>query len=233
MSTSGGSVSRSPSGGAELLRVVDRGRRVDRDAAQLRRQRRRAVEVAALGLEALDQLGRGGAVAAVLEHPREQLLDRLLRRPAPPARRRRRAASAATSAPAARRSGPGTRSPPPAPARPRARGARRRRRRPRRARTSSRLDLLAQDDRDQQVERPGEDVELEVQLGDGHPAQLNAAGRCPCGRARRRGWRRRSRAPSPRPRRAPPRAPPRRGAARRSARGPGPAARRRPRRPPS
>ena len=29
-------------------------------------------------------------------------------------------------------------------------------------------DLLAQDDREQQVERTGEDVEVEVQLGDGH-----------------------------------------------------------------
>ncbi len=65
-------------GGAERFGVIDGGRGLDRDPPQLRRQRRRAVEVAALGLEAVGQhLGRV-AVAPVLEHPREQLLDRLL-----------------------------------------------------------------------------------------------------------------------------------------------------------
>src|SRR4051794_1940605 len=66
-------------GGAELLGVIDGGRGIDGDPAQLRRQRRRTVQVAALRLEALNQLVRRGAVAAILEQSGEQLLDRLLR----------------------------------------------------------------------------------------------------------------------------------------------------------
>ena len=51
---------------------------VQRDPPQLRRQRRRPVEVAAPLVEALAEHRRRVAVAAVLEHPRDQLLDRLL-----------------------------------------------------------------------------------------------------------------------------------------------------------
>ena len=169
MSTSGGVGQQVAERGAELLGVVDGGRGVDARpgaapaaAAPSGRGSRAAASKRSASIV------RGVAVAAVLEHPREQLLDRLLRAPAPRARPRRRAASAATSAPAARRSGRGTRSRPRAPARPRARGARRRRRRPRPARpragsTSSRRTTASS-----RSNGPGEDVEVEVELGDGH-----------------------------------------------------------------
>ena len=78
MSTSSGSRRRSPIAGAEAGGVVDGDGGVDGDAAQVGRERRRAVEVAALGLEAVGEDGGGVAVAAVLEHAGEQLLDRLL-----------------------------------------------------------------------------------------------------------------------------------------------------------
>ena len=35
-------------------------------------------------------------------------------------------------------------------------------------------DLLAQDDREQQVEGPGEDVEVEIEVGDRHRVRLEA-----------------------------------------------------------
>ncbi len=78
MSTGGGIDQQVAERGAEPVGVVGGDRGVDGDAAQARRQRRRAVEVAARRLEALASVVRGVAVAAVLEHPREQLLDRLL-----------------------------------------------------------------------------------------------------------------------------------------------------------
>ena len=37
------------------------------------------------------------------------------------------------------------------------------------------VDLLAQDERQQQIERPGEDLEVELERGGGHPPQASAA----------------------------------------------------------
>ena len=74
----GGARSRSPIDGAEQVGLVGRAGGVERDPAQLGGQRRRAVEVAAAVGEQLGEVGGGVAVAAVLEHPREQLIRRLL-----------------------------------------------------------------------------------------------------------------------------------------------------------
>ena len=66
-------------GNADAIGLVDLGRRVEGGAAELRRQRRRAVHHSPLALEPLLEHLRRLAVAAVLEHPREQLVGGLLR----------------------------------------------------------------------------------------------------------------------------------------------------------
>ena len=104
-------------------------------------------------------------------------------------------------------------------------------------------DLLAQDERHQQVEGPGEDVEVELELGGAHRASDDSGQRrSPTAAVQRRradahrlahvGERRppRSRAPCRRPSASAARAPPRRRAARRSARAPARGTRRPPRR---
>ena len=63
----------------EADRLVDLGGGVERGAAQLRRQRRRAVQVAAPVGEQAGEMGGRVAVAAVLEHARQELVGRLLR----------------------------------------------------------------------------------------------------------------------------------------------------------
>jgi hypothetical protein len=60
-------------------RVVGRLGRLERDAAEVRRQRSAAVAVSVLGLETLVKVLGGLAVAVVLEHAREQLLRGLHR----------------------------------------------------------------------------------------------------------------------------------------------------------
>src|SRR5262249_20842324 len=62
----------------QQLRVVYGGGVVERDLAQLGRQRRAAVAEAGLGAEAVAQEGRAVREALVLEHAREQLLGGLL-----------------------------------------------------------------------------------------------------------------------------------------------------------
>ena len=61
----------------QALRVVGGLGRLERDPAQLGRQRRRAVAVAVLGGEPIVQVLRGAAIAVVLEQAREQLVGRL------------------------------------------------------------------------------------------------------------------------------------------------------------
>jgi hypothetical protein len=64
---------------AELLRVVGDARRLQRHASQRRGQRRRPVQVPSLIREQTGEMRSGVAVAPVFEHPRQQLLGRLLR----------------------------------------------------------------------------------------------------------------------------------------------------------
>ena len=93
----------------EPYRLVHLGGGVQGGPPQLRSSgAERSATVAAPVREQLGEIGGGVAVAAVLEHSREQLVGRLLG----PARRPPATARAAeTSARGARRSGPGTRSP--------------------------------------------------------------------------------------------------------------------------
>ena len=65
-------------GRAEPVGVIGLAGGVEGDATQVGGQRRGAVEVGALGLEAGGELGAGVLVAAVLEHPRQQLVGGLL-----------------------------------------------------------------------------------------------------------------------------------------------------------
>ena len=153
--------------GAELLGLVDGAGGLEGDATQLGRQRGRAVEVAAGRLEALGKCLGGLAIAAVLEHPCEQLLDRLL------------GAELLYLRIGARQH------------QPRLQLQQRRDQHQELGRhlqlqlalalevldvgdhDLAQLDLeqahlLAQDDRHQQVKRPGEDVEVEVEVGDCH-----------------------------------------------------------------
>ena len=164
--------------GAELVGVVDGDRGLDRHPPQFRRQRRRAIEVAALGLEAVGQNLRGVAVAAVLEHPRDQLLDRLFR------------AEIVQALLGARQH------------QPRLQLQQRRDQDQKLGRhlqlqlalalqvlhvgdddlaqlQVEQADLLAQDDRHQQVERPREDVEVEVEVGDAITGSLERRGTTP------------------------------------------------------
>ena len=64
-------------GSRQPVGLVDRAGVIEGDLAQVRRQRRRAVAEALLGLEALAQVARRAAVARVLEHPGQQLVGRL------------------------------------------------------------------------------------------------------------------------------------------------------------
>src|SRR5213078_4442092 len=63
----------------EQHRLVHLGRRFERGAAKLRRQRRRPVDVAAPDGEELRQMRGGVAVTAVFEHPCEKLVRGRLR----------------------------------------------------------------------------------------------------------------------------------------------------------
>ena len=76
----GRSAQQGADGLGEQLRVVRGARELHRDAAQLGRERRRPVPVADLHGQPLVHPAGGRAVARVLEHPREQLVGRLLGR---------------------------------------------------------------------------------------------------------------------------------------------------------
>ena len=78
VSGASGTLSRSPIARARRSGAVDRPRGLERDAAKLGRQRGRAVDEAMVGVEETAEVRGRVAVAAVLEHPREQLVGRLL-----------------------------------------------------------------------------------------------------------------------------------------------------------
>ena len=63
----------------QLSRLVGLAGGVERDSAKLGRQRRGPVAVSLLGGQQLVQGLGGAAVTAVVQHARQQLLDRLLR----------------------------------------------------------------------------------------------------------------------------------------------------------
>ena len=75
---------RHPQKGAQGRRqrggLIDLGRGVERGAAKLRWERRGSVQVATPIREQAHQMRRGVAVAPVLEHPRQELVGRLLGR---------------------------------------------------------------------------------------------------------------------------------------------------------
>ncbi len=209
---------------AEAARVVDGAGLGELRAPQRRRQRRAAVAHAVLAGQARGQVVGGAAVAARLEHPRQQLLGGLAgleiqqllvvaRQHEPRLELQQRGDQHEELRRdleielAARREvvevGDDDL----------------------RELHLEQVDLLAQDERQQQVKRPGEDLEIELEGGSGHPAQASAggrrrrpltraAGRRPSPRARRRASARRSRAPCRRRRRGSPRGPPRPRAAR-------------------
>ena len=196
---------------SESAAVIDGPSGLERDPAQLRRQRRAAVEIAPPVGEQLREVGAGVAVAAVLEHPREQLVRGLLRLEvvlvAVVPRQQQTRLQLEQSGDQHEELG-------------------------RRLEVQLALllqvldigdhdlaeldlgevDALAQHDRHQQVEGTREDVELEVEIGYRHANELrSAAGRLsrrrapprPSPRGRRRACRPRSRVPSRRPRPAP------------------------------
>ena len=144
-----------------------------------RRERRRAEpeEAVALRLEPLGEPAGGLLDPPVLGEPPRELLGRLARARGRRARPPRPGRARAPSARAAPRPARGTRRTRPGRARRARRGARRTRRTISATSTSASSQLLPEDERQQQVERALERVEVELELADGvsHGAEASGA----------------------------------------------------------